>query len=44
MDELKKFFSRLQVDSKSVLFIQEQLNDKLLKKLNKSKLKKIKNL
>ena len=40
MDELKKFFSRLQVDSKSVLLIQEQLNDKLLKKLNKSKYKK----
>ena len=40
MNELKKFFSRLQVDSKSVLFIQEQLNDKLFKKRNKSKYKK----
>ena len=43
MDELKKLLKksiRLQVDSKNVLFIQEQLNDKLLKKLNKSKYKK----
>ena len=40
MDKLKKLFNRLQVDSKNVLFIQEQLNDKLLKKLNKSKYKK----
>ena len=40
MNKLKKLFNRLQVDSKNVLFIQEQLNDKLLKKLNKSKYKK----
>ena len=40
MDELKKLFNRLQTDSKSVLFTQDQLNDKLLKKLNNSKYKK----
>ena len=37
MDKLKKLFDSLQVDSKSALFVQDQLNDKLLKKLNKSK-------
>ena len=36
MDELKKLFNRVQVDSKSVLFVQDQINDKLLKKLTKS--------
>ena len=36
MDKLKKVFNKLQVDSKSVVFIQEQLNDKLLKKLKNS--------
>ena len=40
MNELKKLFNRLQVDSKSVLFVQDQINDKLLKKLKKSKYKK----
>ena len=40
MDELKTLFNKLQVDSKSVLFIQDQINDKLLKKLKKSKYKK----
>ena len=40
MDELRKIFNRLEVDSKSVLFIQDQINDKLLKKLKKSKYKK----
>ena len=40
MGELKRLFNRLQVDSKSVLFVQEQINDKLLKKLKKSKYKK----
>ena len=40
MDKLKKLFNRLQVDSKSVVFIQEQLNDKLLKKLKNSKYEK----
>ena len=33
MDILKKLFNKLQVDSKSVLFVQDQINDKLLKKL-----------
>ena len=37
MDKLKKLFNKLQVDSKNVVFIQEQLNDKLLKKLKNSK-------
>ena len=36
MEKIKKLFSKLQIDSKSVLFMQEQLNEKLLKKLNKS--------
>ena len=40
MDKLKKLFNKLQVDSKSVVFIQEQLNDKLLKKLKNSKYEK----
>ena len=37
MNELKKLFNNLQLDSKSTLFVQDQLNDKLLKKLKKSK-------
>ena len=40
MDELKKLFNRLQVDSKSMLFVQDQISDKLLRKLKKSKYKK----
>ena len=40
MDKLKKLFNKLQVDSKSVVFIQEQLNNKLLKKLKNSKYEK----
>ena len=40
MDELKKLFNKLQVDSKSVLFVQDQINNRLLKKLKKSKYKK----
>ena len=40
MDKVKKLFNKLQVDSKSVVFIQEQLNDKLLKKLKNSKYEK----
>ena len=40
MDKLKKLFNKLQVYSKSVAFIQEQLNDKLLKKLKNSKYEK----
>ena len=37
MDNVKKLFNKLQTDSKSVLFVQEQLNNKLLKRLKKSK-------
>ena len=40
MDKLKKLFNKLQVDSKSVVLVQEQLNDKLLKKLKNSKYEK----
>ena len=40
MDKVKKLFNKLQVDSKSVVFIQEQSNDKLLKKLKNSKFEK----
>ena len=40
MDMVKKLFNKLQVDSKSVVFIQEQSNDKLLKKLKNSKFEK----
>ena len=40
MEKIKKIFNKLQIDSKSVSFTQEQLNQKLLKKLNKSKYEK----
>ena len=40
MGKVKKLFNKLQIDSKSVLFNQEQLNDKLLKKLKNSKYEK----
>ena len=40
MDKVKRRFNKLQTDSENVLFIQEEINDKLLKKLNKSKHKK----
>ena len=40
MDKVKNLFNKLQADSKSVLFIQEKINDKLLKKLKKSKYEK----
>ena len=40
MDKVKNLFNKLQADSKSVLFIQEEINDKLLKKLKKSKYEK----
>ena len=40
MNKLKKLFNKLQVDSKTVVFVQEQINDKLLKKLKNSKYKK----
>lgn len=37
MNGLKKLFRILQTDAKSVLFTKEQINDKLLKKLRRSK-------
>ena len=40
MNKLKKLFNRLQTHSKSMLFIQDKLNDYLLKKLKNSKYKK----
>ena len=39
MDKAKRLFNKFQTDSKNVLFIQEEINDKLLKKLKKSKYK-----
>ena len=35
MEKIKKLFNKLQLDSKSILFTVEQLNDKILKKLKK---------
>ena len=40
MDKIKKLFNKLQTDSKSAAFIQEQLNDELMKKLKNSKYEK----
>ena len=40
MDKLKKLFNSLKIDSKSVLFTEEKLNEKLLKRLKKSIYKK----
>ena len=40
MDKLKKLFNSLKIDSKSELFTEEKLNDKLLKRLKKSIYKK----
>ena len=40
MSNLKKLFKNLQTDSKNILFTEEKLDDKLLKKLNKSLYKK----
>ena len=40
MDKLKKLFNSPQIDSKSVLFTEEKLNNKLLKRLQKSTHKK----
>ena len=40
MSNLKKLFKNLQTDSKNVLFTKGKLDDKLLKKLNKSLYKK----
>ena len=36
MSNLKRLFKNLQTDSKSILFIEEKINDRLLKKLTKS--------
>ena len=36
MSNLKKLFKNLQADSKSILFIEEKINYRLLKKLTKS--------
>ena len=36
MDKVKKLFNKLQIDSKSVLFTIEQLNEKMSKKLKRS--------
>ena len=44
MDKIKKLFNKLQTDSKSVLFTEEKLNNKLLQKLKKSKYNKDKEL
>ena len=37
MNELKNVFRHLQADAKNVLFTEETINEKLLKKLKKSK-------
>ena len=40
MIELKKLLKKLQTDAESVLFTEEKINDKVLKKLKKSKYNK----
>ena len=40
MDELKKLFKSLQTDAKSVLFTEENINDKMLRKIKKLKFEK----
>ena len=40
MIELKRLFKKLQIDAKSVLFMEKTINDKVLKKLKKSKYNK----
>ena len=40
MNELKKLFKTFQADAKSVLFTEENINDKLLKKIKDSKYEK----
>ena len=40
MNGLKKLFRRLQTDANSALFTEENINDKLLKKINKSRCEK----
>ena len=42
MGKIKRLFNKLQIDSKSILFMQKQLNERLLKKLYKSKYEKYK--
>ena len=44
MNELKKLSRSLQTDAKSVLFTEENINDKLLKKLKTQDIKKTLNL
>ena len=40
MNGLKKLFRRLQTDANSALFTEENINDKLLKKINNSRCEK----
>ena len=44
MNESKKLFRNSQTDAKSVLFKEQNINDKLLKKLKSQNMKKILNL
>ena len=39
MNEVKKLFRRLQTDAESVLFTEENINDKLLKKIKNQDMK-----
>ena len=40
MNELKNLFKSLQIDAKSVLFTEENINDKFFKKIKKSRYEK----
>ena len=40
MIELKRLFKKLQIDAKSVLLMEKTINDKVLKKLKRSKYNK----
>ena len=44
MENVKKLFNKLQIDSKSILFMQEQFNEKLLKNYINQNMKKTKSL
>ena len=44
MNKLKKLFRRLQTDTKSVLFTEENINDKFVKKLKNQDMKTTLNL
>ena len=44
MENVKKLFNKLQIDSKSILFTQEQFNEKLLKNYINQNMKKTKSL